>query len=802
MGSFRHWSRGAPAAVGSQSTTRSPHPQRSLAALLTLAFAPALLAVAPALNNVIPAGGQRGTTVELRLRGDRLADAQEIFFYDAGLTLEKITDATPTQVKALVRIAPDCRLGEHALRLRTATGISALRLFYVGPFATVDEKEPNNTPATAQAVALNSTVQGTIAGEDIDCYVVTAKAGQRLSAEVEGARLGRAMFDPVITVRDAAGKTLATSDDTPLLGHDGFVSILAPADGTYTLQLRDAVHAANASYPYRLHLGTFPRPAAVLPLGGRPGETIEAKFLGDPAGEFAQSVKLPERAGARFGIVAEHGGTAPSPNWVRVSDLPPVRGVAPAGAQAKAPLLDTPAPFAFDGALVNQGEAAFVRFKARKDQNLNFEIFARRLGSPLDSVLTVLGPKGNSLGSNDDAAGNPDSAVRVRIPEDGDYAVKIADQLSRGGPLYVFRLEVAEVKPALTLSIPDTARYDYETRKSPAVARGNRFAVLMNLNRDGFNGDLRLAFPDLPPGVTATAGTVAGGLTAAAVVFEAAADAPLGGRLVTPTARPADEKEPPLEQRYRHGVEWVRIQNDTVYVRSEVDRMAAAVVEELPFKVSITQPGVPLVQGGEMALRVTAERAEGFDEPITLKLIALPNGVSAQPELVIPKGSSAIAYKLNATAKADTRTSRFAAVASAPVKGGVAYASSQLAELEVAPAFLFGKIDLTKVERGATAKLTCVLDQKVPFEGTAIARLTGLPDTVTAKEVEITKDSKEAVFEIVTTDKSPLGSTKTLACSVTIQRNGEPIPHVIAPGSILRIDPPRAKPAAVAATKE
>ncbi len=771
---------------------------------LTLTFPLTLSAVAPSFTVVAPAGAQRGTTVELTLRGDRLADAQEIFFYDAGITVEKITEAADKLVKARVRIAPDCRLGEHALRLRTASGLSALRIFYVGPFPSVAEKENNDTAAKAQPVPLGSTVQGLIAGEDIDTYVVEAKAGQRLSAEIEGARLGRTMFDPTISIRDSAGKVLANSDDTPLLGHDGFVSLIVPADGKYTLQVRDMVHTPNANHAYRLHVGAFPRPAAVFPLGGRPGETLEARFLGDPAGGFTQSVTLPAQPAAKFGLLAvrDASGPAPSPNWIRVNDLTPVRDVHAAASLAQAPLLDGPAPFAFDGVLATKGESAFLRFKAKKDQHLDFTIFARRLGSPLDSVLTVLGPKGNSLGANDDSAGQPDSTVRVRIPEDGDYAVKIADQLGRGGPLHTFRLEVAEVRPALVLSIPDTARYDYETRKSPAVARGNRFAVLMNIARDGFNSDLRLAFDGLPPGLTAVSDIVPGSLTQAIVVFEAEPDAPIGGALLRPAVRAAKEDETTPEHRFRHNVEWVRIQNDTVYVRSEVDRMAAAVVEELPFKISITQPQVPIVQGGEMALQITAERAEGFDEPITVKMMLNPAGVSSQPEVIIPKGSTSVIYKLNATARAEVRTARIAVIANATVKGGAAFASSQLATLDVAAPFLIGKIDFTKVERGAKARMICTLDQKVPFEGTALAQLTGLPDHVTAQPVEITKDSKQAVFELVTTDKSPLGMRKTIACSVTITQSGEPIAHVLAPGSMLRIDPPRAKPTAVAATKE
>ena len=53
-----------------------------------------------------------------------------------------------------MQIAADCRLGEHAMRVRTATGISELRTFYVGALPAIEEKEPNGefaTPQTSEA---------------------------------------------------------------------------------------------------------------------------------------------------------------------------------------------------------------------------------------------------------------------------------------------------------------------------------------------------------------------------------------------------------------------------------------------------------------------------------------------------------------------------------------------------------------------------------------------------------------------------------------------------------------------------
>ncbi|MSU66960.1 MAG: peptidase [Opitutia bacterium] len=771
----------------------------AVACLAAFFGASSALAVAPNFTAIAPAGGQRGTSVEVTLRGDRLADAQEVFFYTPGITLEKISDAQEKEVKVVFLIAADCRLGEHALRIRTASGISALRLFYVGPFPSVEEKEPNNEAAKAQPIALNSTVQGTIGSEDVDVFSVEVKKDQRLSVEIEGARLGRTLFDPTVTVLSADGRVLAASDDTPLLGHDGFVSLLAPADGKYLIQVRDMTYAGTEHF-YRLHLGTFPRPAAVFPLGGQPGETLEAKFLGDPTGDFTQPITLPteKSRSARFGLVADHHGLAPSPNWLRISPLANAPSITPGNTLGKATALNTTAPLAFNGVLTTKGDAAFFRFTAKKDQNLDFQVYARRLGSPLDSVLTVFDAKGKSLGNNDDAAGNPDSAVRVKIPEDGDYTVKVADQLARGGPRFTYRVEIAEVAPTLTLSIPDTARYDNETRKSIVVPRGNRFAVLLNLNRDTFNGDLAVTFDGLPAGITALADTVPGSLSAVPVVFDAATDAPIAGTLLTPAAQAVDATATngkDVVSRFRHTVDWVRIQNDIGYSRSEVGQIAAAVVEAVPFTVRIVEPKVPLVQSGEAAWKIIADRQEGFDEPITVKMLWNPPGVTSPPDLVIPKGASSVDYKLNASNKAEVRKWKTAVIATATVKGGSAHISSQLAELEIAAPFLAGKIDLTKVERGQTAKLVCKLEQKNPFAGTAVARLVGLPANTTASDVEITQDSTAATFEIVTTDKSPLGSHKNIFCSVTLTRDGEPITHLIAQGSVLRIDAARPKTA-------
>lgn len=84
-----------------------PRPLATAVACLAAFFgASSALAVAPNFTAIAPAGGQRGTSVEVTLRGDRLADAQDIFFYTPGITLEKISGAKDKEVKGSSSLPP------------------------------------------------------------------------------------------------------------------------------------------------------------------------------------------------------------------------------------------------------------------------------------------------------------------------------------------------------------------------------------------------------------------------------------------------------------------------------------------------------------------------------------------------------------------------------------------------------------------------------------------------------------------------------------------------------------------------
>lgn len=758
-------------------------------------------AVAPHLASITPTGGQRGKELELSLHGDRLQDAVEIIAYEPGLEVRRLNFVTNKVVKAAVKLSPDCSLGEHHLRLRTARGLSELRTFFVGAFPVVAEKEPNNTPAQAQKIALNTTVAGIITSEDVDCFAVELKKGARLSAEVEGMRLGRGMFDPRLAVLETNGTVLADVDETWLAKQDPFVSLIAPHDGTFILQLREATYGGNGDCHYRLHVGTFPRPTSVYPLGGKAGETVALTFFSEATGEFVQEVKLPDTPEDKLGVFAELDHVpAPSPNWIRVSPFPNVFSSGQTPDREHATVVNTPPPFALNGFIALKGEEDWFRFPATKGVPLEVNVYARQLRSPLDSVLDVFDAKGRSLAANDDAGG-ADSALKFTPTESTNYFVRIRDTLGRFGRDYTYRIEITPSAPSIAVKIPEVARNDTQSRQFIVVPRGNRFATLISAKCANLSSELVFHIPDLPPGVTMFADSLAANVDSEPLVFEAAPDAPIGGRLLDLMATGTNANGQ-VTGHFHQEAALIEGPNNTTYYYTRVDKLCVAVTKEAPFHLRIVEPKVPLVQAGSMALEVVADRKPGFDEPIEVQMVWNPPGVTSQSEATIPKGATNVLYQLNAGDGAAVRNWKITVLGHATVDGGQLYVSSQLAGLEVATPFLAGKIATLAAIPGKPAKLTVDLQQLKPFAGKAAIRLLGLPEKVSTQAKDITKDDGKVTFDLTVDPKCAPGSFRNLFCAVDVMQEGHVVPHNIASGGILRIVPVKREAVKVAATAE
>jgi hypothetical protein len=746
-------------------------------------------ASSPTVGGILPRGVQRGTETAVLFNGARLTDAKEVLFYYPGMSVTKLEVVNDNQVKATLKVAPDCRLGEHVMRLRCGSGISELRTLYVGALPQVEEKEPNSDFAAPQKIPLNVTVSGVVENEDVDYYQVECKKGQRLTAEIEGMRLGETMFDPYVAILDMKRFELASSDDTPLLGQDAVASVVVPADGSYVVQVRESSYGGNGACRYRLHVGTFPRPTALFPAGGKLGDEVEVTFLGDPAGEIKQKVKLPAAVPQeKFGLFAQDaGGIAPSANPFRLSEFANVLEVEPNDTPQQA--TPVPAlPAALNGIISKAGDVDYFRFTAKKGQTFDVHCWARRLGSPLDSVMTIGVLGGPALVSNDDTGG-PDSYIRFTAPEDKEYFVSVTDHLGKGGPTYFYRIEFTPVVPRLSLTIPKVDIFGYsQERQTIDVPRGNRYACLITANRVDFGGPLALSAEGLPVGITMQTENIAADMTAVPLVFEAAPDAPVAGALARILGKHADPAQK-IMGGFEQSIILVGVPNQGVYWRHEVDRAAVAVTDEVPFRISIVEPKAPLVQNGSMNLKITAERKAGYRAPITIVPLFNPPGVGSATSATIAEGQTETVLPMNAAGNAPARKWKIAVLATAPVGNGPVWVSSQLATLEVAPPFMAFAMERAAVEQGKETDLFCKVQHATPFQGPAKVHLLGLPPKVTVNDVDITNDSKEFAFKLAVAKDAPPGQHKNIFCQVVVTQNGEPVVHNLG-GTELRIDVP------------
>lgn len=719
-------------------------------------------AAQPTLSNILPRGAQRGQPAEVTLIGGNLGGAVDVVFHDAGIALAAIEAVDDKNVKATLDIAPDCPTGLHALRVRTRAGVSNLMLFSVGNLPEIAEIEPNNSPDTAQEIALDTTVNGVVTNEDVDYFAVELAEGDRLAVEIEGLRLGNLLFDPKLRLFGPRGHELIAEDDTAVLRQDaGFVHVAREA-GRHLIAVSESSFGGSPDSHYRLHVGRFPRPLSATPLGGAPGATVSVAWLGDPGAPPADIALDPDLPATTTLPAVNDAGVSPTGIPFRVTDLPGTVEVEPNNSPEEA--TPGPAPGAFDGVINGPGDVDYFRFEGAKDQVFDFRVWAAALGSPLDSVLEVFKPDGSPLASDDDGAGM-DSALRATLPEDGVYTFRVRDHLRRGGEAFAYRVEVTPVTPRLRLTLAEN---------KPVVAalpRGNQTYLLVNTSRADFDGPVRLEMPDLPEGVTARPATVPEGVTTVPVILEATGDAPVGGGLVA-LRGVLDDPDRDIQGGIDQQVVLVYGRNETTFYARDVDRLALAVGDPAPFRVRIVPPKAPGIVQSAMRLVVEAERAEGFADAIDLFFPWLPGGIGGGTAQ-IPEGAdrTEIGIEFNGNAPVGTHA----------IFVGARAAGHQLCTppepIEVQEPWVRFVLPAVESEPGKTVPYAVALEHRVPFEGAVEAALFGLPKGVTAEPRAITSETEEVVFDLAVAEDAKDGKFESVGVSATLVAHGEPMVH-------------------------
>jgi hypothetical protein len=451
--------------------------------------------------------------------------AKLLMFNSTRLTSPVLAETITLQVA----IAANAEPGKRELRVATPQGLSNPIVFCVGQLPEFVEKETINVdtgrgpaqvrimqPATDMAITLPATVNGRIkpriatrqvAGQaqpftpgEADRYHFQAHQGQQLVIAASARELMPYLadavpgwFQAVLTLYDADGREVAYDDDYRF-HPDPVLHYAVPKDGEYVLEIKDALYRGREDFVYRIAIGELPFVTGSFPLGGKTGAKTSVALTG---------WNLPAN---RLVVDARH---VPSSVPFMVDTLPEAFEKEPNNSQSTAQRIKL--PITMNGRIDRPGDWDVFRFEGVAGQEIVAEVYARRLDSPLDSVLRLTDAKGRQLAFNDDhedkGAGlethHADSYIMTTLPARGTYYLYLGDIQQKGGPEYAYRLRISAPRP------------DFDLRVTPsAINAGGGQTVPITvyaLRKDGFSGDITLSLKDAPRGFILTGGVLPAG---------------------------------------------------------------------------------------------------------------------------------------------------------------------------------------------------------------------------------------------------------------------------------------------------
>ena len=607
--------------------------------------------------------------------------AKRLVELQATLARRNPRPGTPSLAESVtfeLTVAPDAHPGTHELRLQTPAGLSNPVFFQVGtlpertsPVVTATNSAPRRAVAASATkrgapleVTLPALINGQILPGEIDTVRFTARRGQQivctLAARALIPYLADAVpgwFQAVLRLRDDEGRELAFDDDYQFRP-DPVLACTIPADGSYELEIHDALYRGREDFVYRLAVGELPFIRSVFPLGAARQTRARVELSGWNLPVSAVQIDTGDRPAGPMQLTVRRDGHLSNGIRFAVGHTSELTEASAASAPQRVPL-----PTVLNGRISRPDEADVYRFAGRAGQTLVAEVFARRLDSPLDSRLTLHGPDGRQIAANDDwedkteglLTHHADSRLMTTLPADGDYTITVTDTQHQGGPEHAYRLALHPAAP------------DFELRVTPSVVNlpaGGRATVTVHaLRRDGFDGEIQLALDRndgafrldaarIPRGIDSVQLTLTAAPNLAAghsASLQLVGSASLSGRRETRAAVPCDDTMQAFL--YRHLVpasRWLAFINgrglgfrigSPEVVRLQPGQTATIQLEPLGRGPAIAQPQAELINPPP-GVRVTGCRARGHGIEVTLTLDAAPPAAQASGNLIMSLSSA------------------------------------------------------------------------------------------------------------------------------------------------------------------
>ena len=606
----------------------------------------------PMLMSLHPVAAQQGQTSEHVIRSRyNLYGAFKVLVSGNGVHGEVVSYTAkegekPDKLESLkVRftVLENAQPGVRDFRVATPRGVSTLGQLVIAKSEVIVESGNNDSPVNAQPAQVPATLCGAIEkAEDVDYYKLTVVANTSLTFHVRSMRLQDRIHDlqqhadPILTLRSKNGATLAASDN--FFSADPFLVYRFEEGGEYLLELRDVRYHGNNYWEYSIEIDTQPFVLNTYPLAVAAARPARVELIGFsiPENQFAE-FQGPQVRAKTTELELPLGETISNPVSLVVTDLP----LTSEQNQQHATVEDAQAvsiPTGINGRLSHEGEIDCYVFDAKKGDRLTVEVTARRRLSAIDSHLRILDNSGKQLQLSDDLKigkrGFSDSLIENwTVPTDGKYVIELRDVHLRGGPRFVYFVELTPSKPYFQL-FADTDK----TQLAPGSAG---VIFVRAVRKNGFSGEIALDIEQLPEGVRATSGRILPDGQDGCIILEAGANTALAATNIAIHGRAVsqDKEDPTLafkasadcyQETYLPGGgrgHWP-VEMHTVAVGHPGDIL----------EISLSTHDISLQPGESKKIAVRIKRAKGFDKNVTLDVIyrhlgsiygdSLPKGVT------------------------------------------------------------------------------------------------------------------------------------------------------------------------------
>jgi hypothetical protein len=731
-----------------------------LAALLGLAVSPGWSqkpvpgAQAPNLNAFVPIGLQRGKSADLTLTGVNLAGPTGVSLGTPAEVTIPTADKNGTdnaKLKVQLKLPAETPLGLYPLRLATKRGLSNIHLVAVDDLPQLVENEKNNSRETAQAIPVPCAVSARIEAEKADWYKITVSAGQRLSFDVIGRRLG-SPIDPEMAIYPVKSTaSVAYDNDSPGCQGDARISYTFKQAGEYLIEIKDVVNRGGQDYVYYLRVGDFPLATTPLPMAARRGTKAKVQFSGPQVeGVAAVDVAVPNDPAVSVVWVAPKGPSG-VPGWpvaLALSDHDELLETEPNNDPAKANRI--PVPGGVTGRFQPSDDPDCYLFSAKKGQKLLIEAQTLELYSPSLVTMVLKNAKTNAQVAASNAAAPPpaDQRFEFTAPEDADYVLVVQHLNDAGGPSEVYRVTVTPTDPSFELVLP-AERFE--------LSPGSFVPIPVQVVRKGYAGPIDLTIagaPNLTGGATVKAGQ-----TVAALVVQAKGDAPLGPAVATVVGKAIIDGKPVTHAASARGILSQHL-NGLPFPPLNLNlQVALGVKDKPPFALAAKMSAAEAVPGLPPTITLSATRDKGFvDEIVINPPTNLPPGAAPPKIPNIAKDKTEVSFPLDVNAKVPM--GEYAVLFSAKAKtkeGEVSTAAMPLA-LTVGPPFeLKVEPPVLTLNPGDKAKLKVTAARRGGYKGPITLEARKLQPNVTAGKGTIAADQTMAELDIAADAKAAPG---------------------------------------------